>query len=546
MLGLGSRLAFLHLGPNEGVTRRFEKKLSAGRGIIFDRRGTENMLALTLATKDVCVDPCVVVSNHCVPRVACELADILGLPTDRIAVAINVPSNRYSRIKRFVHPDTVDRIRELKLPGVFFEDTLARVYPHGSLMCHVLGFVNYEGQGSAGVELAMDSFLRGCPGLLESRLNARRQEVYMWRGRYIPALEGSDVHLTLDQNIQYVVERALDAAVREHKAKGAWAIVQKVRTGEILAMSSRPIYDLNEFRTSSSAQRMNRAIGYAYEPGSTLKVVTIAAALNEGVVETNTVIHCEFGEWRHGGKILHDFHPYGDLTVADGLKKSSNILTAKVALRLSRQRFHEYLCAFGLGRPTGVDLPGEQDGILRPCGKWSGISATRIAIGQGVAVTAMQMLNVVSAIANDGFLMRPYVVQEVRSQGGRILFRNQPRIVGRPISYETATTMRSLLQRVTEKGGTGRRACIPGYAVAGKTGTAQKPAAGGYSSSNYMASFVGFVPATDPEIAVIVVVDEPQPVHVGGVVAAPVFSLVAGETMRYLDAVSSADEVASL
>jgi len=413
-------------------------------------------------------------------------------------------------------------------------------------MCHVLGFVNYEGHGSAGVEQAMDSFLRGCPGLLESRLNARRQEVYIWRGRHIPALEGADVHLTLDQNIQYVVERALDATVREHRAKGAWAIVQKVRTGEILAMSSRPIYDLNEFRTSKEAERVNRAIGYVYEPGSTLKTAAIAAALNEGTIETNTVFHCEFGEWQYGNRVLHDFHPYGKLSVADGLKKSSNILTAKVALSLSKQRFHDYLSAFGIGKPTGIDLPGEEAGILHPVSKWSGISATRIAIGQGVAVTALQMLGILSAIANDGFLMRPYVVREVRSKGGQVLFRNEPRIVGRPISFETAATMRLLLQRVTEKGGTGRRARVPGYGVAGKTGTAQKPIRGGYSSSNYMASFVGFVPAVDPEIAVIVVVDDPQPVHVGGLVAAPVFSLVAGETMRYLDALSGADKVASL
>jgi len=546
LVGLGARLAFLHLGPNEGVSRRFEKRLNAGRGGIFDCHGRENMLALSLAMKSVCVDPSMVVSNGCVARVACGLGDVLGRPVDQVAVAINKPDRRYARIARFVPAAARERICAMKLPGVFLQDAMARVYPQGPFLCHVLGFVNHEGRGSAGVEQVMDNYLRGCPGLLESRLNARRQEVYVWRGRHIPALEGADVHLTIDQNIQHVVEGALDAAVREHHARGAWAVVQQVRTGAILAMGSRPAYDPNVFRVSSDAQRMNRAIGYVYEPGSTLKAAVIAAALNEGVVTTNAVLHCEHGEWRYGGRILHDFHPYGELTVADGLKKSSNILAAKVALHLPRKALHGYLSAFGLGKRSRIDLPGEQSGILHPVSRWSDISPTRMAIGQGVAVTALQMLGVISAMANDGFLMRPYVIKEVRGKDGSVLVKTIPRSLGRPITFETAATMRALLRRVTEKGGTGRRARIAGYTVAGKTGTAQKPVPGGYSSTNYMASFVGFVPAEEPQIAVIVVVDDPQPVHVGGRVAAPVFSLIAGETMRYLDVYSTTERMASL
>lgn len=546
MLGLGSRLAFLHLGPDEGVSRRFEEKLHAGRGSIFDRRGVDNILALSLSAQEVWVKPWVVVSNDCVARVASELADILDLPADQVAVRCNKPGDPYEPIKRPVFVGNADRIRKLNLPGVHLKDMLARVYPHGSFMCHVLGFVNDEGAAGAGVEQAMDSFLRGCPGLLESRLNARRQELYVWRGRYIPALEGSDVYLTLDQNIQYALERTMDNAVREHHAKGAWAIVQKVRTGEILAMCSRPAFNLNAFGRATTPELLNRAIGHVYEPGSTFKTAVIAAALNEGVVATNTALHCEDGEWPYGNRVLHDFHPYGELTVADGLKKSSNILAAKVALRLPRQTFYDYLRAFGIGRAAGIDLPGEEHGILPHVAKWSNLRVTRIAIGQGVAVTALQMLGVISAIANDGFLMRPYVVKEVRSKDGRIRFRNVPSVMGRPISCQTAATMRVLLRRATEEGGTGRRACVSGYSVAGKTGTAQKPFQGGYSDTNYMASFVGFVPADDPRIAIIVVVDDPQPLHVGGLVAAPVFSAVAGETMRYLDISPSVDRMVSL
>jgi cell division protein FtsI (penicillin-binding protein 3) len=223
------------------------------------------------------------------------------------------------------------------------------------------------------------------------------------------------------------------------------------------------------------------------------------------------------------------------LSVADGLKKSSNILAAKVALRLGDERLHRYLQAFNVGSRLGIDLPGEEAGILHPVSRWSKISATRLAIGQGVAVTSLQMLGILSTIANDGYLMRPYVVRQVVGRDGTVLVHNEPRILGQPISEETAATMRWLLARVTEDGGTGRRARVGGYQVAGKTGTAQKPVAGGYSSSDYVASFAGFLPAVAPEIAVIVVVDEPQPRHTGGYVAGPAFSVIAEQTVRYLD-----------
>jgi len=252
-------------------------------------------------------------------------------------------------------------------------------------------------------------------------------------------------------------------------------------------------------------------------------------------VSPGDVFDCEYGAWLHCRRLLRDFHPYGRLTVADGLKKSSNILTAKVALTLGDQRLYRYLRAFGLGSKRGIDLPGEENGILHPPNRWSGISSSRIAIGQGVALTALQMLGVVCAIANDGFLMRPYVVDSVSRSGGPLLLKCKPEVVARPITGKTAATMRTLLARVTEDGGTGRRARVAGYTVAGKTGTAQKPVNGVYSSSAHVASFVGFLPAENPEIALIVVVDEPRVKHTGGVVAAPVFSRIAGEAVRYLD-----------
>jgi cell division protein FtsI (penicillin-binding protein 3) len=262
--------------------------------------------------------------------------------------------------------------------------------------------------------------------------------------------------------------------------------------------------------------------------------VAISAALSRGIVRPETVFDCENGSWLYAGKILRDYHPYGRLTVAQGVQKSSNILTAKVAILLGAAPLHASLRAFGLGEPLKFDLPGEEGGILRPLQDWAKVSTTRVAIGQGVAVTALQMIAMFSAIANGGALMRPYVVSRVTGADGTEYYRGEPEVLSRPLTSENAALMRALLKAVTDDGGTGKRARVEGYEVAGKTGTAQKAVAGGYSQTDYVASFVGFLPASSPEIALIVVVDEPQPFHTGGVVAGPAFSRIADQTVRCL------------
>jgi len=541
LTGLGVRLAFLHLGFEEkkrvGLekTRCQEKQIPNGRGIICDCKGENNILAINLYVKDICADPAIVVKSNLVAKVSSLLSEKLDLPVDEVAARLSQKDKRFAYIKRLVRQETVAELEKQKFPGIFYRDATARHYPHGLFMCHILGFVNYEGVGSAGIEQEMDKYLSGSPGSIESRVDANRQELPDEGSRYIPPLEGANVTLTIDQNLQYMVEKALDAAMVEHHAKGAWAIVEKVKTGEILAMASRPAYDLNEFSSADEHVKLNRAIGLIYEPGSTFKPIAISAALNEGVVTPDTVFNCENGAWMNSGHVLRDSHPNGNLTVADGLKKSSNILTAKVALMLGEKRMYQYIRAFGIGSKSGVDMPGEESGLLHPVSKWSGLSITRIPIGQGVSATALQMVNMISAIANDGYLMRPYIVSQVQRSNGTILLNTKPEILSRPISSETATTMRKLLTRVTEEGGTGTKARVEGYEVAGKTGTAQKPVNGSYSSTAYTSSFLGFLPAEDPEIALIVVVDEPQPVHYGSVVAAPVFSKIANQAVRYLD-----------
>lgn len=545
MCGLGVRLGFLHVGPHDTAlaaihqNRKWTRELQVERGKIFDRRGEENILALDLPVHDVCADPDTVVSSGQVVNVATELSALLGLPADELAVKLNRPGRHYSCLAQSLQEEDMLRVSERRLPGVFFQERTVRYYPHHEFLCHVLGFVNHEGFGSAGVEQRLDRFLRGCPGLLESEKNAFREEMYWKRGRYVAPLEGASVYLTIDQNVQYIVEKALDhigqGSEERLRWKGAWAIVQEVRTGEILAMASRPAYDLNSFRDAADLQKLNSAVGYVYEPGSTLKAITFAAALDEGLVTPDTVIDCENGSWMHRNRVLHDYKPSGRLTVADGLKKSSNILTAKLSVMLGDERLYEYLHAFGLGQKLGIDLPGEEGGILRPLNEWSPISASRMAIGQGVAVTALQMAAIYAAIGNDGVMMRPYLVRKVVATDGTVLHERRPEEIGSPITAKTAKTMQRLLARVTEKDGTGKRAHVDGYAVAGKTGTAQKPIPGGYSTTDHIASFVGFLPADDPRIAIVVVVDEPQPIHTGGLVAAPVFQAIASEAARYLD-----------
>lgn len=542
MVCLGARLVFLHLGPHDEAladiveSRQWVTELPVERGKVFDQHGDANILVLDVPAKDVCANPDAVVSNKQVAFVAAELSRLLDTPAAEITAKLDRPGREYACIRAALPTEEAERIEALRLPGVFMKERTVRYYPHHDFLCHVLGFVNLAGDGSAGVEQRMDRFLKGSRGLLESKKNALREELYFKRGRYVPAVQGADVYLTIDQYAQYIMEKALDdiAAGQTVHWQGAWAIMQNVRTGEILAMASRPSYDLNHFRTANELERRNGALAVVYEPGSTLKAITFAAALNEGLTTPETVIHCENGKWMHRNRLLRDHHAEGRLTVADGLKKSSNILTAKLAVQLGDQRLFEYMRAFGLGRKLGIDLPGEEAGILPAVSAWSPISASRMAIGQGVAVTALQLITIYSTIANDGVMMRPYVVQRVVAKDGTVLDEQHPEELGRPIRTETAATMRRLLARVTEPDGTGKRAAVAGYSVAGKTGTAQKPVGGRYSSTDHMASFVGFLPAEKPEIAIVVVVDNPQPLHTGGQVAAPIFQRIASETARYM------------
>lgn len=537
--GLGVRLAFLHLGSNVELHQRIagirqtERIIPAERGRIFDRRG--HALAMDLAVKDVWVDPLVIRQEGHGAFIASHLARILQIDPAMVMGRIEREGRRYEPIQRGVHRDLADEIARLPFRGVHFDEVMTRYYAQGALMCHVVGFSNAEGVGSAGVEQQFNSALRGIPGLRVSERDGRRSEIYHRRQLDIAPRRGNDIQLTLDQNLQFIMEEALDRGLEQFDGKAAWAIMMRVRTGEILAMASRPAFDLNAFRHSTPEERRNRAIGYNFEPGSTFKVAVIAAAFNEGLIQSHDIIDCENGVWHYRGRPLRDYRPHGRLSVADVLQKSSNIGSAKIALMLPDAHFERYLRDFGFGRVTGIDLPGEEGGILASRSQWSAISVTRLAMGHEVAVTALQLLNSVNAIANHGALMRPYVVSRVTDNDGRVIHRGEPEILGQPIREDTARLMAGLMARVTEEGGTARTARMDGYRVAGKTGTAQKPVPGGYSDRLNMVSFVGFLPAERPEISMVVVVDEPWPIRTGGAVAAPIFKDIAEQAVRYLD-----------
>lgn len=550
MGGLGARLVYLHAGPCEqrreriADLRRLEQNLTVGRGKILDCR--EHLLALDLMRHEVRADPKTIIEQNSLDTVAEELGHLLQLDSADLRTRLNQPGRRDVTVLgygRTVDREVADELRARHLPGVFMREALVRVYPRGDSLCHVLGYVNLERHGSAGVEQRWERYLRGVPGVLISELDGRRRELYDRRLLEIRPRPGADVVLTLDHYVQYIAEQAVRRAVEEQRALAGWAIVERIATGEILAMAGSPAYDGNDFRNSDAESRRNRCIAYNYEPGSTFKMAVVAAALDAGAVHPDQIFDCENGAWIYHRRPLRDFHPYGRLTVADIVKKSSNIGAAKIALALGSERLYEYLRAFGMGRPMGIDLPGEECGTLHPLASWTPLSITRIAMGHEVAVTSLQMLGVICAIANGGVLLRPYVVREVRDSEGRILTRQEPVELGRPISPASADCMLKMLARVTGEGGTGRRARVEGYTVAGKTGTAQKPVAGGYSDLLNMSSFVGVIPAEAPQLAIIVVLDEPKQTRTGGAAAAPVFSEIAAEAVRYLDIPAPSTEI---
>ncbi|GAB4230265.1 MAG: penicillin-binding protein 2 [Acidobacteriota bacterium] len=489
-------------------------EISPHRGEILDRNGRE--LAISVRGDRVYAQPPLIAS----PRdTAARLAPLLQVPPDEL-VPLLTTERKFVYLASGLSPEQSAAVRELELDGIGTHEDRRRVYPHGGLAGHVLGYVSADHRGLAGLEYAYDPQIRGRRLRIDLRLDARRRS-YL-RETEDARARGAHLVLTLDAEIQHVAEEVLAATVTEFQARGGAAIVMEPRTGAILAMASYPGFHPEHFAAAPAEARRNRGIQMVYEPGSTFKLVTLAGVLNEGLAVPDEIVDCRVGTVRLGNKVFREaHHSFEDLTVAEILQESSNVGTVKLALRLGERSLYRYIERFGFGRKTGIDLPGEEKGLLRPPENWSGLSVGSIAIGQEIGVTALQMLRAFAAVANGGYLVRPFLVSRVVSPEGHTLQAAQ--IEKEPVlPAELTATLRNLLAGVVTTG-TGTRARLTGYTCAGKTGTAQKAINGTYQSGKYVSSFVGFAPLADPKLAAIVVIDEPRGNHYGGVVAAPAF-----------------------
>ena len=535
LCGLGVKLAYLHLANHSKLKREYKRTLLELRGRIFDCNGTQFPMAASLPVRLFYLDPQAVKKEHNKRQIAKTVADGLNLKEADVFALFSRTDSRYIKLGISDNDRVFDLLADAKhISGIGSEEHVVRFYPQGRRMSHVLGFVNDMGVGGAGVEQQFDRYLTGVPGFIESELDAGRHEIGDRRKTFIPPIPGSDVYLTLDHNIQYEVETAIKEVVDKFQATSGWAIVERIKTGEILAMASYPDFEPGNYNDETLDVWRNNALAVVYEPGSIMKAITVSAALNEHLVTPDTVIDVGEGVWFYAGKPLRD-HVTGRINVSTALKKSSNIACAKIGLMLGEKKLDAYLRAFSFGGKLGIELPGEEKGILARVKDWDKLKVARVPIGQGVAVTGLQMVNAYSAIANNGLLMRPYLVDKIVSSSGETIFKAKPDVLGRPVRPEVARAVREMLVGVTEEGGTGKHAQVPGYSVAGKTGTAQKSVRGGYSSTDYYASFVGFVPASAPVFCVLVSVERPQPQHTGGFVSAPAFSKIAAKTARYLE-----------
>jgi cell division protein FtsI (penicillin-binding protein 3)/stage V sporulation protein D (sporulation-specific penicillin-binding protein) len=514
--------------------------IPADRGTIYD--SGDEVLAQNVPVATIVADASLINNSAALVPL---LAGRLKLSTDDIQGKL-ATGRRYIVLKREV-PEADARaleaeLRKEKLRGVCCERGTVRVYPNGSMLCHVIGFTDFHQNGIQGVEKSMDQYLRGEDGYRYIERDAQGREIVLYRGLQRDSRNGFDVHLTIDLHLQGIVENALDAAVREYHPEKATIILMRPQTGEILAMANRPGFDLNLRNQAKPEQMKNRAIIDMMEPGSTFKIVTAAAAINEKKVRLDSMIFCENGVWNYGGRPLHDHghKGYGDLSVQDILVHSSNIGAAKLACLLGEMKFYEYIRQFGFGDRTGVELPGEIGGVIHPPRSWSKISITRIPMGQEVGVTPLQMVIAMSAIANGGKLVQPRIVKSIIDDQGKTISALKATVVRQVVSPETAAQIAYALRGVVSKRGTAAEAAVPGYVISGKTGTAQKAApGGGYEKDKYVVSFSGFLPSENPAFVGLVVLDDAHTkepyLNYGGTVAGPIFSRVAEQAARYLD-----------
>jgi cell division protein FtsI (penicillin-binding protein 3) len=527
------RLAYLQLFRYSEYYSRAQHQqrlivdVGASRAEIFDRN--MNPLAMSVPVESAFAVPSEIADPYMVSRL---VGKVLDTPSDEIATRL-AGSRSFAWIARKLSPDKASRLAAMNLRGIYFQREGGRFYPKRELAAHVLGYVDIDEKGLGGIEYSLDDNIRSKPGKMLILADAHRR----WYDSSDKAPDtGASVVLTLDEKIQYIAEKELAQAIHDSQAKSGTVIVENPNSGELLAVANWPTFNPNAAKDSNPEARVDRAASALYEPGSVFKIVTLSAAIDQGVTNPNEVVDCQNGAIYIAGHRIRDHKAYGLLTVSQILAYSSDVGAIKVGLRLGAPKFYDYIRAFGFGQPTGVDLPGESRGKLRRIENWTPVSVGSISMGQEIGVTPLQMISAVSAMANGGLIVRPHVVRELH-RGNQVTEPPDPQQMPRRVIKETtAASMRRMLEGVVLEG-TGKKAILDGYTSAGKTGTAQKydPNTGRYSTHDLIASFVGFAPINTPAVTIYVQLDSPAGAHEGGQVAAPVFKRVAQQVLAYLD-----------
>ena len=535
-LGILVRLSYLQVVKHDEYSRLAESQhaktiaLKPKRGPIVDRTG--QVLAESSAAESLFALPHRIDD---IPRLARRLAPILGDPASEIGKRMDA-SKRFVWVKRKLPPAVAQAVRELHDPGLGFLQESLRLYPSRELAAQVVGFEGLDGKGLGGVEQVWDHHLAGAEGRALVERDALGRDVTGAPAVLKASVPGQGVALTIDATLQYLAEKEVEAAWQRTRSKAAMAVMMDPRTGEILALAIRPTFNPNAFATATDEQRRNRAITDPFEPGSTFKVIMAAAALEEGVVKPTDRFYGENGKIKVATAVISDWKPFGWLTFSEVLQNSSNVGSIKAGTLLGKERYYRYITAFGFGQPVGLGLPGESRGQLRAPAKWSALSLATMSIGQEISVTAVQILSAFAAVANGGRLMQPQIVRAVLDAQGREASVFESKAIRQVISPETARELTTIMTAVVREG-TGHNAAIPGYDVAGKTGTAQKmdPATRRYSHAPGILSFVGFAPADDPRMAMIVLLDEPKNEKWGSEAAAPIFAAIGREALRHMN-----------
>lgn len=506
-----------------------ELTIHGKRGTIYDAQ--HQAMAVSIDTPSIAAYPQSIENKA---KAASRLAKTLGLKHSEVKRKL-ASGRHFVWLKRQATPKEADAVRALKLKGVDFLPEHDRFYPNTTLAAQVLGFTGIDGHGLEGLEFFYDRELNGGEHKVTILKDALGRGFGVDQSGGLQQA-GSNLVLTLDRHIQYIAEKALSEAVTKYKAKSGMAIVMEPRSGALLAIAHNPVFNLNTYRKYDRSKWRNRSITDPFEPGSTMKIFSVAAGLETGEMTADTIFYCENGTYRIGKHAVHDTKSHGWLSLQQIVKFSSNIGAVKLVEKIGNRTLYASLQDFGFGRRTEIDFPGESAGSLSHYQRWTALDAGAIAFGQGVSVTALQLITAVAALANDGLMMQPYIVQAITDPNGRLIRNVEPKSVKQVVSAKTARAVRRIMRTVITPGGTGVNAELDGFDVCGKTGTAQKIDENGqYAENKYVSSFVGFAPAQQPELAVVVIVDEPQGIHYGGIVAAPAFKKIIKETLSYLN-----------